>query len=65
MVITMVTKRSCNTLILHKIQINIIIFSGDVFYLLRIHLGYNNIVHGLFVTIMVTMNVNLNYVKCV
>ena len=55
----MMTKRPYNTLILHVVQSNIIIFSGDVLYLLRIHLG-NNIVHSLFVTIMVTMNVNLN-----
>ena len=34
-----VTKRPCNTLILHEVQSSTIIFSGDVIYLLRIHLG--------------------------
>ena len=36
MVITMITKRSYNTLIPHEAQSNVIIFSGGVLYHLRI-----------------------------
>ena len=64
MVTTTATKRLCNTLILHEVQSNIIIFSGDDF-ISCVFIWGNNTVHGLFVTIMVTMNVNLNYVECV
>ena len=52
MVITMVTKRSCNALILHEVQINLHNYSVVMYFISCVFTRGNNIVHGLFVIIM-------------